>query len=227
MIKKYFFTGLAILLPAVLTFIIIAFIINLLTKPFLGPVVSIFDQHDLFNEPFLFFSGTTVLLIASKIIILFALIAIIIGVGVLGELFLIRWLRHAGDFLLHRIPFLNKIYKPVQDIVHTIFVRKSEKTSFSKVVLVPFPHRETLSIGMITNSGDMEGADLEYRDQISVFVPGTPNPAMGFMLMFRKEQLIYTDIKVDEAFKFCVSCGVIAPAWMIEKKELPNDTAAK
>lgn len=213
--KKYFLTGLAILLPIVLTFFILSLIVNIITMPFIGITTYTFDYHDMFNQPFLFFSGETVLAIISKVIVLISLFFIIIFIGFIAELFLVRWLRHIGDFIVHRIPVINRVYKSTQEVVHTLFARKKEKkeTNFSGVVLVPFPHKNTYSIGLITNREHVK-SDSEFLNLISVFVPGTPNPTMGFMLMFREEQTIPLDMKVDEAIKFCVSCGVIAPKIM-------------
>lgn len=208
--KKYFVTGLALLLPAVFTILIVSFVINLLTHPFLGTAVSIFTYYDIFNKPFLFFSGPTVLIVTSKILILIALAILIFLVGILGQLFLLKWLGGLGDYLIHRIPFVNKIYKTTQDVVHTIFMPSQNSSNYSRVVLVPFPHPESLSIGFITNDSH-RGADEDFEKRISVFVPGTPNPTMGFMLMYRSDQLIPLSMKIEDALKFIVSCGVIQP----------------
>ena len=210
--KKYFLTGLAILLPIVLTFFILSLLVNIITKPFIGLTTYTFDYNDLFNQPFFIFDGETVLSVVSKLIVLVSLFVIIIFIGFVGELFLIRWLRHLGDFIIHRIPVINRVYKSTRDVVHTLLVRKDtgEETNFSGVVLIPFPHKNTYSIGLITNR-EHGKSDDEYLEYVSVFVPGTPNPTMGFMLLFKEEQIIPLNMKVDEAIKFCVSCGVIAP----------------
>jgi uncharacterized membrane protein len=208
--RKHFLTGLALLLPIVLTLLIVTFIINIITKPFLGSVTNALNFYEIFNKPFLFLSASTTLLLSSKLIILTGIAFSTLLVGFLGQVLLIKLLGRTGDYILHKIPIINKIYKTLQDMIHTIFCRKETTTAFSSVVLVPFPHSKTYSIGLITNSVN-DSSDSEYQERVSVFVPGTPNPTMGFMLLFHKNQLIPIEMKVEDALKFVISCGVIYP----------------
>lgn len=223
--KKNFLTGLVLLLPMVLTTLIVIFTINLLTKPFVGTVATAFDYYGIFNKPFLFLNGQQVLLFSSKLVVLIGLGVVLVTVGFFANLFILKFLGRMGDYLLHRIPFINSIYKSTQDIVTSIFTQKSDGApSFSSVVLVPFPHARTLSIGLITNASLPEGSNINDQAQVSVFVPGTPNPAMGFMIMFRQDQLRYIDIKVEDALKLIVSCGVI---WPTMPTDAQQDISAK
>ncbi len=210
--KKYFLTGLVLLLPLALTIIIVVFVINILTKPFVGIVSTAFDYYDLFNKPILFFSGSAVLMFVSKIVALVSLIVVIMVIGCLAQLVILRVFGRVGDYFLHRIPLVSPIYKATQDVVHTLLAEKTKDgASFSSVVLAPFPHEKTRSIGLVTHRALPEGSDIKDIGKISVFVPGTPNPSMGFMLMFREDQLIHLDMRVDEALKLLVSIGVIWP----------------
>lgn len=212
--KKYFTTGLAILLPIVFTGMIVGILINFLTKPFLTHTKALLVQWSFFQES-IFFNEAAFLTIISKIVILCALSSAVILIGWLGQWFLIDALFRFGNYILHRLPFVNKIYKACQDIVQTIFSPSSR--TFSQVVLVPFPNHHSLSIGLIT-SHSLNCENIPETEQtFSVFIPGTPNPTVGFMLMLKKEQLIFVDMKVDEAMKFIVSCGVVMPEFkMIE-----------
>ncbi len=211
--KKLFLTGLAILLPVVVTIIVIGFIVNILTAPFLGVVEGILIHYDLLDHKFLFFSGKQVLLLSSKILILLGLVASTLLIGFVARFFFVHYLFRFGDYLIHKIPLINKIYKATQDVVHTLF--NKEKTSFSQVVLVPFPHSNSYCIGLITSNLATTG--LHKDEFISVFVPGTPNPTMGFVLLFKQDQMINVDMGVDDAFKFIVSCGVIFSGFTKEK----------
>lgn len=214
--KKYFFTGLVIFLPVVLTLIIVGFLFDLLTNPFAHTVSSIFDHYGLFNQPFLLMSGKQVLLFVSRIFALVALIFFIYFIGVLGRLFLIKYIGRIGEYIIHRIPLVNNIYKSIHEIVNTILgTPEGEGTTsnFSRVVLVPFPHSRTYSIGLITRGDLQVDSDEDFKKNISVFVPGTPNPAMGFMLIFPREKIIPIEATVEEALKFVVSIGVICPAF--------------
>lgn len=209
--KKDFFTGLALLLPVAITVAIVFFIINLITNPFVNGVSALLDHWNIFNKPFFIFSGQQVLMFASKILVLLALVLIVFLVGMFGRFFIIKHIVRAGEHVIHQIPFVNRIYKSIREIVHTIFGH-SEQQRFSSVVLVPFPHSEMLSVGLVASEDVAPGSDPDYQGMVSVFVPGTPNPAMGFMLLFRREQLIPIDMRVQDALKFVISCGVVMKA---------------
>lgn len=193
--KKNFAAGLAILLPIALTFWILMFIVNLLTSPFLGITQEILQAHE-------------ISVLVSKLLILLVLVLLIFIAGFLGRVFFINTIFAWGDKLIHRIPLVNKVYKSLQDAIHTMFHR--ETTPFSQVVLIPFPHSKAWCLGMITSSSLPGATDTRLTDRVSVFVPGTPNPTVGFMLMYRKEELVYLNLKVEDAVKFIISCGVIS-----------------
>lgn len=203
--RKYFATGLAILLPIVLTCVIAAFILRMLTKPFLNLTEQIFflfagHDHIIATHP-------AALHLFAQILIALLLFGLIVFIGFIGQLFLAKVFFAFGDKIIHNIPFVNKIYKATQDVIQN-FVNP-HTSSFSQVVLVPFPNKNSHSLGFITREGLPAITSCAESKLVSVFVPGTPNPTMGFMLLFEKEQLIPIDLRVDEALKFIVSCGVI------------------
>ncbi len=200
--NKCLTSGLAILLPLIFTLMIVNFFINFLTKPFLEPATAFLTQWS-------FFSPTWVL-IPSKALILLILFALTVLIGFLGKLFLVNYLFHFGDYLFLRLPLVNKIYKTCQDVIHTLF--SSSSKSFSQVVLIPFPNSSRLSVGLVTNESIKIQSDFQSFDElVSVFVPGAINPSFGFLVMFKREQLTFVNMKVDEAMKFLVSCGVVKP----------------
>lgn len=226
--KKTFFTGLVILLPLAITLMIVTFLINLLTKPFLGLVSLIFDYYGILNQPFLFLSGDQVLLWSSKLIILIGFVVIATLVGILGQFLFVRYIGHLGNRIMHRIPLFSRVYKAIQDVMHSLFGEKAE-TRFSTVVLVPFPYAGMYTLGLVTKGNLPEDSTaMDATKLLSVFVPGTPNPTMGFMLVFQREQLIPLNIRVEDALKFLMSCGVVSPAFSIRsEEELPQDLAGK
>ncbi len=207
MIKRYFFTGLIILLPAVITVLILLFFINLVSRPFQSIISDILSYYDLMDHPFFFLSGEQVLSIASKGLALAFVIFLTILVGFLAKAYVTKHLIRLGDYLIHKIPFINKIYKAAQDVVKTLLEEKRQ--SFSQVVLVPFPKKGSYSLGMVTRECMIESSDNEHEGMISVFVPATPNPTMGFMLFLKREELTFIDMKVDDALRTIISCGVI------------------
>lgn len=202
--RNNFLSGLIILLPVVLTIAIFMFFINLLTQPFLGLVESAFKELGLLDRFFLFLSGQQIVHLTSKLLVMATLALTTLFIGFLAKHFFLDELMEGIDRFIHRIPFVNKIYKAFQDVMSTIFTDKN--TSFSQVVLVPYPHADTYSIGFITKDELPKGSDNPKL--ISVFVPGTPNPTIGFSLLYTKEELIFLEMKVEEALKFIISCGV-------------------
>lgn len=203
--KKLFFTGLISLLPFTLTLLIVAFVVNLFTAPFQSSVAAILDYYDLLDKPFLFFSGQSVLDFSSKLFILIALALFTIFIGFIGRLVIAKTLFRFGDYLIKRIPFINKVYQSTQDVVKSLF--SSNEPSFSQAAFVPFPHSGAYSMGLITKKQTPES----HSDNVEVFIPGTPNPTAGFMISYKYEEVIFLDMKVEEAMKFIISCGTMYP----------------
>lgn len=205
--KKYFITGLIILLPLVVTLAVINFVVNLLTTPFLGAFKEILNYFNLLETGFWFIPAEELQLYASKVIILILLFAFVIFLGALTRWFLFKSLLRFWDYLLHKIPFVRSVYKTCQDVISTIFT--TDNKSFKQVVLVPFPSHDTRSIGLVTRDDFPQIDSKMPTDLVSVFVPTTPNPTSGFLMMYSRSDLIYLDMRVEEAFKYVISCGMI------------------
>ena len=215
--KKYFITGLVILLPVAVTIAILAFVINLLTAPFIGVVSSFLSHFHIVNHGFLFFSPEQTLKYGSQILILLLLFAITIFLGMITRWFFITTLFKIGDRILHRIPLVNTVYKTTQDIIKTLFV--SDKDSFKQVVMVPFPREDTFTLGLISRESPTSCSSAVQEDLISVLIPTTPNPTTGFLLMCKRKDLILLDMSPEDAIKYIVSCGVIVPESLVPLKK--------
>lgn len=208
-IKQYFVTGLVILLPLAVTIVVIGFIVNFLTTPFMGIVSSILKSLHLADQGFLFLSPEQVIKYLSKFFILILLFLSTIALGMITRWLFIRTAFSLGDKILHRIPVVNTVYKTTQDIIKTLFV--SDKNSFKQVVMVPFPRPDVYALGLIARESPQMCSDKAGTSLVSVLIPTTPNPTTGFLLMYRKEELIYIDMKPEDAIKYIVSCGVVVP----------------
>jgi uncharacterized membrane protein len=123
--------------------------------------------------------------------------------------FFIRTAFSIGDKILHRIPVVNTVYKTTQDIIKTLFV--SDKNSFKQVVMVPFPRPGVYALGLIARESPEMCSNTVGSPLVSVLIPTTPNPTTGFLLMYKKEELVHVDMKPEEAIKYIVSCGVVVP----------------
>lgn len=205
--RKYFVTGLVILLPVVLTIVILFFLINLLTKPFIGWVESLFAAQP-WAQSFLEYPGAqTAVHYIAQILVLVALFFFTVLLGMFGRWFLFKSAIRVGDVLLHKIPFVNKVYKTSQDIIRTVFADKSK--AFKQVVMVPFPEKGVYSMGLVSGDAPPMCKAGAKVDLVSVFVPTTPNPTSGYLVMYPREECVFLDMKVEEAIKFVISCGVI------------------
>lgn len=199
--KKNFFAGLSVLLPVVFTVLILLFLINLLTTPFLGLAHWILSHFTPLHSD-------QMELILSRLFILAALVLLTFLMGLFGRFVLTHYFIRTGDYIFHQIPIVNKVYKAIQDVVRTLF-KEDETPRFSKVVLVPFPFKDSKALGFVLNEKLPSDSDEAYRDMVSVFVPATPNPTMGFNLLYKRVDLNYIDMGVEEALKAIVSCGVM------------------
>lgn len=216
--KRYFVTGLAILLPLALTLLIISFIFNFLTEPFVGFVRDILEYFGLLEAKFLFLSPVQLQTLVSKIIILVLLFFVTVTLGFLARRIFFRFLLKWWDSILHRIPFVSSIYKTSQDVIRTVFESKTK--SFKQVVLVPFPSQESRSVGLVTGENLSGLPQSETENVVAVFVPTTPNPTSGFLMMFNAKELVYLDMKVEEALKYIISCGVIMTSFRTISPEM-------
>lgn len=205
--KRYFITGLVILLPLTVTLAIIAFIVNLLTAPFVGIVQHILAYLGLLDKGFLFLSAQEIQLVFSKIIILVVLFFFTVALGALARWFFVHYMLSLWDYVLHRIPLVSTIYKAAQEIIKNLFESKTK--SFKQVVLVPFPGKDIYSVGFLTGDHIAGLPKSNEENIVSVFVPTTPNPTSGFMCLYSDKDIIYLETKVEDALKYIISCGVV------------------
>lgn len=211
--KKYFITGLVILLPLAVTIAIVIFIVNFLTQPFIGLVSDFLKRFDIVNRGFLFLTPQQVLKYGSQILILIGIFLVTVLLGMIARWFFFKTLISLSDRVLHRIPLVNKVYKTTQEIIKTIF--SSDKNSFKQVVMAPFPKEGTYVMGLISRESPKICSFAAKSELISVLIPTTPNPTTGFLIMYKKEDLIFLGVPPEDAIKYIVSCGVITP-------EVPN-----
>lgn len=207
--KKHFLTGLALLLPVVLTLAIVVFLVNLLTDPFVNAIEGVINYNSV-NHPSWNINQSTGLLLIIRLLILGMIFLFILLIGFLTRSFFMYSMMRMADQMIHRIPFINRIYKSIQDVIQTLFSSKS--TTFKQVVLVPYPNEGSVCLGFITSDTTHDSNNLKIRDKVPVFIAGAFNPTFGFIFMFPRDQVTYIDMKVDEAFKVLVSCGIMLPS---------------
>lgn len=207
--RRLFVTGLVIILPLAVTFAIVLFVVRFLTNPFIDFAEGLLLKLGLLNTGFLFLSPDQMLRYGSQLLILIMLFLVTVVIGLIARWFFFHSLIKLGDYILHRIPFVNKVYKTTQDVIQTVF--ESQNKAFKQVVMVPFPNKQTWCIGLVTREAPPPCSELVDTHLQSVFVPTTPNPTSGYLLMFPEREIVYLDMHVEDAVKFIMSCGVIHP----------------
>lgn len=208
-LKKYFITGLVTLLPLTVTIFVLAMLVNFLTQPFLGIASDLFLWLGVPKKGFFFLSADKFVHLSSQVFVLVILLGSTILLGMVTRWFFITSLLKLSDSILHRIPVVNTVYKTTQDIIKTLFV--SDKSSFKKVVLVPYPMPNVYMVGLVAREAPLPCSQAAQSQLWGVLIPTTPNPTTGFLLFYRKEDLLFLDIRPEDAIKLIVSCGVIHP----------------
>lgn len=194
MLKKYLLAGLLVLVPLGITVWVLHFIITSLDQTILLLPEAWRPKWDGAQIP------------GMGIIFAFLLLFITgaIASNVFGKQFVKAW-----DSLVNRIPVVGAIYKSVKQLTDPVLSESGQ--AFSKAVLVEFPHEGSHTIAFLTNKVEGEIAGKLGETQLSVYVPTTPNPTSGYMLILPKSKVHELDMSVDQALKYVVSMGVAAP----------------
>ena len=194
-LRRYFVAGLLVWIPVVITYWVLRFIVDLMDQSLLL-VPSRYRTEALFG-----FHVPGLGLILTTVIVLLT--------GMLAANFFGRRLLLLGHDILSRIPIVRSIYGGVKQISDTLF--SPEGKAFRRAALVRYPHAGAWTVALVTGSPEHEVSDILGRDQISVFVPTTPNITAGFFLVVPRSEAIELDMTVDEALKYIISMGVAEP----------------
>jgi uncharacterized membrane protein len=198
-----FWAGLAIVLPAVVSVAAIIWLfgtVATITDTLLIFLPRRWTHHDQGNGPLFWYWSLTALLLAVVLIGLVGLLAR----NYFGKR-IIQWV----DSALLRVPLLNKIYGATKQVNDAF--SSSNKTAFRTVVLVEFPNPGTYSIGFITSEPESEVQSKINARLVCVFVPATPNPTSGFLLMVPEEKVTKLEMSVADGIKYIISLGSILP----------------
>ena len=190
-IRNYFIAGIVVLIPIGITIYLTLFFISISSK--ILPKELNPNHYLPYNIP------------GVEIIIALLLITII---GWLSLSFLGKKLINVFESILQKIPILRTIYSAIGQMTETFTKTDKDKKN---VVLVEYPRKGSWAVGFATRDNKGEITKKTKRNLINVFVPTTPNPTSGFLLMFPKEEVIYLDLTFEEASKFIVSAGTSNP----------------
>jgi uncharacterized membrane protein len=140
---------------------------------------------------------------------LVVMLALLIATGAFAANIVGQWWLRQGGRILHRIPIVKSIYSSVKQVSDTLF--SSSGNAFREAVLVQYPRDGSWTIAFVTGKPGGEAAQHLSGDYLSLYVPTTPNPTSGFFLMVPRADVIALRMSVDEALKYIISMGVVAP----------------
>ena len=205
-IRRYLVAGLLVWLPLYVTYLLVTFFAGLMDKS-IALLPENLRPEAWWGAPLPYFG---VFLTIVLILITGILTANLVGRKVVGG-----W-----ESLLERIPIVRSIYSASKNFTEIVF--SDSDVAFSKVLLVEYPRKGlyTLTFQTATEVGEIQARTGE--DVVACFVPTTPNPTSGFIILVPKRDTIELDMEVEEAVKLVMSLGVVVPKWNGDKtKELP------
>ena len=190
-LRNYFITGIIVLVPLGFTLYLTLFLVSISSR---------LIPEEINPNSYLPFSIPGLEIALS---IIFITLIGFISLSFIGK----RILKLIND-LLKKIPFLRTIYSAITQMTETFANKKGKKKS---VVLVQYPSKGIWAVGFATKDNKGEISKKTNDNLVNVFVPTTPNPTSGFLLMFPKKEVIYLDMNFEEASKFIVSAGTSNP----------------
>ena len=201
-LRNGFFTGLTLLLPAVLTIIIIRWAVTKLNNLILEPLI-------LFLQPLVSNIEFSYLVILIKGFLFLLIILLIALIGLAAKNLAVRRLFSFWERLLFRIPFISKVYITIKQISSAFLGEK--RHIFQRVVLIEYPRRGLYCVGFVTSlvQERIQNKIPVLENALNIFIPTTPNPTSGFLLVVPEEDVIPLSISVEEGMKLVISGGVV------------------
>ena len=194
--KRYFITGLLIWVPLAITAWVLSLIVRTMDQSLLLLPQALHPDRLL---------GIYIPGIGAVLTLLVVFLTGLITANIIGQKLVRFW-----EGVLARIPVVKSIYYSVKQVSDTLFSGNGE--AFRKVLLVRYPHPEAWAVAFQTGSPPREVSQHSDDEMVSVFIPTAPSPVNGFFFFVRKRDTVELDISVDDALKYIVSMGVVAPA---------------
>ena len=202
-IKNYLLTGILVTAPVVITFWIVFSLVKLFDA-LVNPIIPYYLNPN-------FYLPRDVPGLGLIILVIF-----LIGIGFLAANFFGSWLLKKTDSIIQKIPLIKVFYKTIKQILETIL--KTNSDAFREAVLVEYPRKGSWVIGFTTGEVQGEVRKKFNKKFTNVFIPTTPNPTSGFLLMVPSNELKRLNVSVDDAIKTIVSAGIIK----LESKQKKN-----
>ncbi|HWU34900.1 MAG TPA: DUF502 domain-containing protein [Methylovorus sp.] len=194
--KRYFITGLLVLVPLFITAWVLATLIGLMDQSLLLLPLAWRPEAQF---------GRSIPGIGAILTLLIIFVTGLVATNFFGKQLIALW-----ENLLGRVPVVKSIYNSVKQVSDTLF--SDSGNAFRKALLVQYPREGSWTVAFLTGQPGGDVSNHLKGDYVSVYVPTTPNPTSGFFLMMPREDVIELDMSVDEALKYIISMGVVAPA---------------
>lgn len=192
-LRNHFIAGIIILLPLVATVYILYVVLATMDR-IVRPITQLIFGQEVYGVG-----------------VLFSMI-FIIAVGIVGKNVLGRRLISLSEWIMFRIPLVRQVYTTFKQIIDAVFNR-STVAAFTEVVLIEYPRKEIYQLGFVTNRAQGEIQARTNTEIVNVFVPTTPNPTSGMLVLVPKDDIIYLDMTIEEGIKLILSGGVLVPNW--------------
>ena len=197
LIRKSFISGLLVLLPVWLTIFIILILfkwISNLSMPILSPFLKLFTSDSQWVE------------VLAKIASFFLTLIIIFFVGFFTNIWFGKKLYNFFENLFVKIPLIGSIYSSLKKLFSFFATTEETTKNFQKVIFVPFPTKDSYCMAFSTGEKIING-----QKYISTFMPSTPNPTTGFLILVKEEDVIESEYTVEDAIQFIMSAGIVQP----------------
>jgi len=205
-LKKIFFTGLAVIIPIGLTLYILFFLIDMMDG-----LLKIM--------PIKYHPDTLIGMHIPGLGIIVTLVLIFVC-GLVTTSYVGKKIVRSGEDLVDRIPFVRSIYQATKRLSDSMLTDR--RSSFKRVVLAEFPRKGIYTIGFVTGVPPIEILEKAGQNCISVFLPTTPNPTSGYLIIIPEDELVPIHMSVEEALTFIISVGIISPSDYLKKKKVTD-----
>ena len=208
-LRNAFFSGFVLLAPLGVTILVVQFLLDkiggragkLIFSPFLSP--------ETMNVPWVNFS----IQVVSTLIV----VVIITMIGYLSNYFMGKFFLRVFERIIDRLPFISTVYNTVKQIVDTF--SKQKESVFQKTVLVEYPRKGAWALGFLTGDSKGEVQAKTGDTCVNVFVPTTPNPTSGFLLMIPRDEVLDMQMPVADGMKLIISGGAVVPPYGAEGQQ--------
>lgn len=201
-IRAYFLAGVLVTAPLAITIALAVWIVTYIDDKIVPLIPARYNPDTYFRE----YLGVDFGVPGLGVVVLFVTITLIgaFAAGLVG-----RFVVGLGEKLLDSMPVIRSLYKLTKQIFQTVL--QNQSNAFRKAVLVEYPRRGIWAVAFITADSEGEVQEKTRQETVNVFLPTTPNPTSGFLLMVPREDIIPLDMSVEDAVKLVISAGIVHP----------------